>query len=117
MPATPAMTTAPAGVKVLTIEQALALAATQNRDIQKAIEAINEEWAKKTGPVWDEYDKTGRDFALKLGNQMIWLSKEEDERWFKRVSTTFDDYLADMKKKGLQGDEALKFCLDTLKKS
>jgi len=86
-------------------------------DIQKAIEAINEEWAKKTGPVWDEYDKTGRDFALKLGNQMIRLSKEEDERWFKRVSTTFDDYLADMKKKGLQGDEALKFCLDTLKRS
>ncbi len=32
---------APAGVKVLTLEQALAIAATQNRDIQKAIEYKN----------------------------------------------------------------------------
>jgi len=84
-------------------------------EVQKIIEGVNEEWIKKTGPVWDEYDKTGRDFALKLGNQMIPLSKEEEERWAKKVSVTFDDYLKDMEKKGLPGAEVLKFCQDFLK--
>jgi HAE1 family hydrophobic/amphiphilic exporter-1 len=36
-----ARTTAPAGVKVLTLDQALAIAAAQNRDVQKAIEYKN----------------------------------------------------------------------------
>ena len=69
-------------------------------DIQTIIGAINEEWILKTGPVWDEYDKIGRDFALKLGNKLIRLSKEEDERWAKKVAVTFDDYLKETKKKG-----------------
>ena len=36
-----AKTVAPASVKVLTLEQALAIAAEQNRDVQKAIEYKN----------------------------------------------------------------------------
>ena len=86
-------------------------------EVQKIIEGVNEEWIKKTGLVWDEYDNKGRDFALKLGNQTIRLSKEEDELWVKKVSVTFDDYLKDMEKKGLPGTEALDFCRDFLKKN
>jgi TRAP-type C4-dicarboxylate transport system substrate-binding protein len=86
-------------------------------DDQKVIESVNEEWIDKSGKVWDEYDKTGRNFALKLGNQMIPLSKEEDEKWAKRLMSTEDDYVKEMKEKGLPGEEALKFCLDFLKKN
>ena len=86
-------------------------------EVQKIIEGVNEEWIKKTGLVWDEYDNMGRDFALKLGSQIIRLSKEEDEVWVKKVSVTFDDYLKDMEKKGLPGTEALEFCRDFLKKN
>jgi TRAP-type C4-dicarboxylate transport system substrate-binding protein len=86
-------------------------------EVQKIIEGVNEEWIKKTGLVWDEYDNMGRDFALKLGNQIIRLSAEEDELWVKKVSVTFDDYLKDMEKKGLPGTEALEFCRDFLKKN
>jgi TRAP-type C4-dicarboxylate transport system substrate-binding protein len=86
-------------------------------DIQKTIEAINEEWISKTGVVWDEYDKEGRDFALKLGNKMITLSKEENERWAKKVAPVIDDYLKETKKKGLPGEEMLKFCQEFLKKN
>ena len=53
-------------------------------DVQKIIEKVNEEWIEKTGKVWDEIDKEGREFTLSRGNQIIALSKEEDEKWAKR---------------------------------
>ena len=83
---------------------------------QKIIEQVNEEWIDRIGKVWDKYDLSGRDFALKLGNKIISLSKEEDERWVKRLKGTFDDYVKDTKAKNLPGEEALKFGLDYLKK-
>jgi TRAP-type C4-dicarboxylate transport system substrate-binding protein len=85
-------------------------------DIQKIIEKINGEWIEKQGKTWDEIDKEGRDYTLKLGNKIISLSKEENERWGKAVRPLLDDYVKNMKDKGLPGEEALKFCTDTLKK-
>jgi TRAP-type C4-dicarboxylate transport system substrate-binding protein len=85
-------------------------------DIQKIIEKINKEWIEKQGKTWDEIDKEGRDFTVKLGNQIFSLSKEENEKWVKAVRPLLDDYVKNMKEKGLPGDEALKFCADTLKK-
>lgn len=84
-------------------------------DVQKTIEEINEEWIDKSGKLWDEYDEMGRKFALKLGNEIIRLPREEDERWAKRLRGTLDDYVKDMEKKGLPGNEALQFCLNFLK--
>ncbi len=85
-------------------------------DIQKTIEQVNEEWIEKTGKSWDEIDKSGMEFTKKLGNKVIQLSKEEDERWVKAVRPVFDEYVKSMKQKGLPGEEALKFCLEELKK-
>lgn len=83
-------------------------------DIQQIIEAINEEYLEKTGRLWDEIDKAGREFTLKLGNQIISLSKEENERFKKAVQPILNDYVKAMKEKGLPGEEALKFYLDRL---
>jgi TRAP-type C4-dicarboxylate transport system substrate-binding protein len=91
--------------------------ATLPSEIQRIIEAVNEEWIPKTGAVWDAYDKAGRDFAIKRGNEIIRLSKEEDARWAKRVAPVFENYIADTKRKGLPGDEMLKFCQDFLAKN
>lgn len=85
-------------------------------DIQKIIEKVNEEWIEKTGKAWDEIDKAGKDFVLKLGNKIIPLSQEEDWRWTKLVKPLLDEYVKNMKAKGLPGDEALKFCLEQLYK-
>ena len=74
------------------------------------------EWIEKTGKGWDEIDKEGREFTLARGNQIIALSKEEDEKWAKLVRPILDEYVANMKAKNLPGDEALKFCLEELKK-
>ena len=85
-------------------------------DIQKIIEKINEEWIEKQGKTWDEIDKEGREYTLKLGNKILSLSKEENEKWVKAVRPLLDDYVKNMKDKGLPGEEVLKFYMDQLKK-
>jgi len=85
-------------------------------DIQKIIEKVNEEYIEKQGKAWDEIDKVGKDFTLKLGNKIISLSQDEDWRWTKAVKPLLDDYVKSMKAKGLPGEEALKFCLEQLYK-
>ncbi len=84
-------------------------------DLQKIIEGINKEWIERQGKTWDEIDKSGKDFTLKLGNKIISLSKEENERWANAVSPLLDEYVKEKKAKGLAADEALKFCQDRLK--
>ena len=85
-------------------------------DIQKVFEEVSEEWIEKTGKGWDEIDQSGMEFVKKRGNTIIALTKEEDERWVKAVRPVLDDYVKAMKEKGLPGEEALKFCLEELKK-
>jgi TRAP-type transport system periplasmic protein len=85
-------------------------------EIQKTIETINAEWAEKTGKLWDEVDKSGKAFSLKLGNKIIPLSKEENQRWATAVRPVLEGYVKRMKEKGLPGEEALKFCMEGLKK-
>jgi TRAP-type C4-dicarboxylate transport system substrate-binding protein len=84
-------------------------------DVQKIIEKINEEWIEKQGKQWDEIDNVGRDYGVKKGVKIITLPNEERERWTKAVRPLIDDYIRDLKQKGLPGEEALKFCLDYLK--
>jgi TRAP-type C4-dicarboxylate transport system substrate-binding protein len=84
-------------------------------EIQKMIEKVNQEWIDKSGKLWDDVDKSGREFALKLGNKIIPLSKEENQRWANAVRPVLDEYVKGMKEKGLPGEEALKFSLDFLK--
>ena len=86
-------------------------------EIQKVVEKVDTEWIEKTGMLWDEIDKSGKAFTLKLGNQIITLPKEEDQRWAKAVQPILDDYVNNMRGKGLPGNETLKFCLDYLKKN
>jgi TRAP-type C4-dicarboxylate transport system substrate-binding protein len=84
--------------------------------VQKTIEAVNEEWIVKTGQGWDDIDKEGREFALARGNQVITLAKEEDEKWATLVRPILDEYITNMKSKNLPGEVALKFCTEELKK-
>jgi TRAP-type C4-dicarboxylate transport system substrate-binding protein len=85
-------------------------------DIQTILEKINAEWFEKSGKVWDDIDKSGKEFSLKLGNKILPLSQEENQRWAKATGPLLDEYLKSMKGKGLPGDEALKFSLEFLKK-
>ncbi len=84
-------------------------------DVQRIIEQVNAEWVGRTGQVWNDYDRSGREFATKLGNTFVTLSSEEDARWADAVRPTLEDYVEAMQKRGLPGKEALAFCLDWLK--
>ena len=85
-------------------------------EVQKVIEQVNKEWIEKTGRLWDAIDKAGKEYSLKRGNEIIALPKKEDEKWAKAVQPILNDYVANMKEKGLPGEEALKFCVSQLKK-
>jgi TRAP-type C4-dicarboxylate transport system substrate-binding protein len=82
---------------------------------QQAIEKINEEWAERHAKLWDELNVEGKEVFAQKGGKTIMLSKEENARWSARLRPILDEYVKDMKAKGLPGDEALKFCLDYLK--
>jgi hypothetical protein len=73
------------------------------------------EYIEKLGRVWDESDQEGKDFFIQKGGKVIVLPKAENDRWAERVRPVLDDYVRDMKSKGLPGDEALRFCIDYLK--
>lgn len=85
-------------------------------DIQRIIEKVNEEWIVKQGRVWDEIDREGARFTLKSGNKFIALSRQEDMKWSKAVRPVLDEYVENMKKKGLPGGEVLKFYMETIDK-
>jgi len=87
------------------------------KDVQAVIQKVNEEWIEKTARAWDEFDKIGLETTKAKGNQVISLSKQEDERWAGLVAPILGEYVQRMKGKGLPGDEALKFCQDWLKKN
>ena len=86
------------------------------KETQAVIEKVNEEWIEKTGKAWDEIDKGGIEFTKSKGNQIITLSKQEDEKWVKMGQPIFEETAKAIKAKGLPGDEALKFIQDYLKK-
>ncbi len=84
-------------------------------DVQKVFEDVSREWIKKQGALWDKIDKDGAKFAKDKGVKTISLSAAENARWAASVKPLLDNYVTNMKAKGLPGDEALKFCLDFLK--
>lgn len=84
-------------------------------DIQKIIDEMSEEWAKKEGEIWVELDKEGREYGVSKGMKIFMISEEEGKKSAEKVKPLFDEYVKDMKAKGLPGEEALKFCRDYLK--
>ena len=86
-------------------------------DVQKVFEDVSKEYTDKQAALWDKIDKDGTEFAKEKGVKTISLSASENARWAAKVRPLLDDYVKSMKAKGLPGDEALKFCLDFLKKN
>lgn len=84
-------------------------------DIRGIIENVNAEWIAKTGQAWDAMDKSGKNYTIARGNQIVKLTEDENARWSKAVQPILDDYVKNMKDKGLPGAEALAFCQEYLK--
>lgn len=87
------------------------------KDIQATIEKVNEEFIEKTGKAWDAIDKEGIEYTKSKGNQIIYLTKEENDRWAKLAQPIFEETAKAINAKGLPGEEGLKFIQDYLKKN
>jgi TRAP-type C4-dicarboxylate transport system substrate-binding protein len=85
-------------------------------DVQKIFTEVSAEYAAKQGKTWDEIDAEGLEFIKAKDFKVTALTPEEDAKWADKVKPLLDEYVANSKAKGLPGEEALKFCLDFLKK-
>lgn len=79
------------------------------KDIQTIFEQVNKEWIVKFGEAWDSSDREGREFTLKLGNEIIPLSPEESKRWAKAVAPVIDTWIKEASKKGLPAQAYVDF--------
>jgi TRAP-type C4-dicarboxylate transport system substrate-binding protein len=86
------------------------------KDIQTIIDKLNEEWIERAAKGWDDWEKVKTDALLKRGNKLTQLSKEENTRWAERIKPINDQWVQAAKAKGLPAEEALRFCVDYLKK-
>jgi TRAP-type transport system periplasmic protein len=87
------------------------------KDIQQIIEKVNEEYVEKYGKLWNELEKEGKDYGISKGVTFVQVPKEEQAKWAEKMKPIFDQYVKEIKAKGLPAEEALKFCQDYLKKN
>jgi TRAP-type C4-dicarboxylate transport system substrate-binding protein len=79
------------------------------KDIQQIIDKLNQEFIEKQGKLWDAMDIEGVEVANKANHKFVKATAEENERAKDQLSVIVDNYLNNMRKKGLPGDEVLKF--------
>lgn len=84
-------------------------------DVQKTIQAINEEWIVKHGKAWDDSDFEGIKFFLEQGNEIIGVDKKESQKWEAAVAPIADEYATELDGKGLNGTEIINFIRESMK--
>jgi TRAP-type C4-dicarboxylate transport system substrate-binding protein len=72
--------------------------------------------SRQIGRIWDESQAAGRKAAQDRGNTIITLSAEETERWVKASAPIYDEWVADMKSRGLDGAALLKDARELLQR-
>jgi TRAP-type transport system periplasmic protein len=87
------------------------------KDIQQIMDKLNEEWFEKHARAWSEIDEESREWSVKKGHKFTKANAEDEAKMSERMKPVLDQYVKDMKEKGLPGEEALKFCLDFVKNS
>ena len=86
------------------------------KDIQSIFEEVSGQWIDVHGKAWDQVDQEGRQYSLGLGNKIIPLSKEENNRWKKAVGPIISDYVKTTNAKGLNGQQTVKEAESLIKK-
>jgi len=74
-------------------------------DIKKIFEEVSDEWAEKTGVMWNKADIEGWEELKKQGGQMISLSPDESRKWVRAVQTQVTDKRKEVISKGFSEKE------------
>ena len=72
--------------------------------------------SRQIGKIWDESQAPGRKAAQDRGNTIITLSAAETDNWIKASAPIYDEWVADMDKRGLNGKALLQDARDLLVK-
>jgi len=72
--------------------------------------------SRQIGRTWDESQAAGRKAAADRGNTIITLSTAETDNWIKASAPIYDEWVADMDKRGLPGKLLLQDARDLLVK-
>ncbi len=76
-------------------------------DQKKIFTDVSDEWVSVHGKTWDKVDVEGRKYTKELKNKIVTLSKEENKKWVKAVDSVINNYMAEAKKKGIDGKKAV----------
>lgn len=76
-------------------------------DVQKVFTDVSQEWIAKSGAVWDDADKAGREFVTGLKREFIHLPDAEQQKWKDAVKPILEAYVKAAKEKNLPGDAML----------
>lgn len=72
--------------------------------------------SRTIGRYWDEATAVGRKAAMDRGNQFVKVTPAETDRWIKVSAPLYDEWVADMDKKGLPGKQMLQDARDLITK-
>jgi TRAP-type C4-dicarboxylate transport system substrate-binding protein len=74
-------------------------------DVKKIFEEVSQEWAEKTGVMWNKADIEGWEELKKQGGQMIPLAPDESKKWVQAVQTQVTDKKKELVSKGFSEKE------------
>ena len=82
------------------------------KEIQQAIDKVNEGFYLKAGQIWDSYQKQAIEFGVKKhGMKIIRLSEEENKKWLAPLESLKDEYIGRANAKGLPGKKILDYVI------
>ena len=83
-------------------------------NVQTAIEKVNEGWSMKAGEIWDDQMKAnGIDYGIKEhGMEIVRWPEADLKKAMELMQPLLDDYIAQMNKKGLPGQEIIDFVIE-----
>lgn len=71
-------------------------------DVRQCIDKLSgDNLIPKFGPWWDAWDKIGHEAVMTEGHEIITLNDEQRAEWAKRLEPMVNEYLNDVKKKGI----------------
>ncbi|MDI7259368.1 MAG: TRAP transporter substrate-binding protein [Thermodesulfobacteriota bacterium] len=82
---------------------------------QKIITDLGEKYTTILGQSRDAENKKAREYLTGLGNKLVKLPVEEEQKWAAALLSLYDKYLKDKTAKGLPAKEALDFVLAAVK--
>ena len=86
-------------------------------DLKKVIDANSgAAFSQQIGKIWDNSQAAGRKAAQDRGNSFYTIPAAELDNWVKASAPLYTDWVADMDKRGLNGNQMLKDARDLLAK-